>query len=170
MTPFRDAEGDSWDLELTCGAAERIKLAFGADLLDPLGNAEEIERGSRNAKRCIESVWLILESQAQARDIDQKAFKQRLDGDAITGLREALNTEIANFIVATSPEDAIAVAAIRKSIAGAIQRERERTIEVMQSPAILNEIDEMLAAATTEEKVLEVMRDSAKRLGVASSA
>jgi hypothetical protein len=96
MPKFNDATGVDWELTLTVGGLEALREIDANFLLgEP---TETFARLERDPVLLCQVAWVLCESQAKERKIDQKAFYDRLYGDTLNVLTEALLASIVNFI------------------------------------------------------------------------
>lgn len=108
MRTFHDRTGAAWDIELNVGSLRRIASRTGTALLGAATGAgsasdkeeawfEALPRQATDVALFSETIWALVEGQADSRGVSRDAFEGRMDGDAIRAALDALSDEIEFF-------------------------------------------------------------------------
>ena len=98
MKIFRDTKNREWKLELNCDTIQAAKEALGINVLD----IEDPESGLLAEliafpPMCCKIIQALIVDQLTAAKVEEKDFRQSMDGDALGNAMEALRAEIVNF-------------------------------------------------------------------------
>ena len=108
MRTFHDSTGAAWDLSLNVGSLRRIASRTGTALLGAATGAgsasdkeeawfEALPRQTTDVALFSETLWALVEGQADSRGVSRDEFEGRMDGDAIRAAMDALSDEIVLF-------------------------------------------------------------------------
>lgn len=103
---FKDKNGKSYSLAINFGNARKVTKLYGVNLLDTQKTLEAIsldkeDTRNENTMLLIDMAFSLAESNAEGKSLDQDAFYESLDGDAINDLSMAFLHGLENFT--TSP-------------------------------------------------------------------
>lgn len=115
MTTWRDAEGRSWDMRITVGTIRRVKATCGVDLTDVMpreGQGETaLERLAGDVVLLVDTIYCVVQPDAEKRGITDEQFAEGLRGDAIDDATTALIQGIAEFFPAKKKDLLLALVA-----------------------------------------------------------
>lgn len=105
MEAFKDANGETWDLELNIGVAMRLRSRLDFDLENILNIQSDLsitdktplEKIATDAIYLFNVIYVICEKQCRARNLSQEDFAERFSSDTIVTATDALIREIINF-------------------------------------------------------------------------
>ena len=98
MRNFKDTTGRAWNVELTVGGVEKIQAALGVNLfgvLDP--DSGLFDRLMQDGLLAGQALWILVEPQAAASNIDRAKFLDSLSGDEFGAGREAWVGAVIDF-------------------------------------------------------------------------
>jgi hypothetical protein len=98
MQKFTDDQNREWQLAVYVGNAERVKAETGCDILqlnlaDPKAPSNVMDDPYLFAK----AIWVLIESQAKERNIDEDNFLLNFTGDSVERAAFALQRAVADF-------------------------------------------------------------------------
>jgi len=160
MRTFKDSSGREWKVELTIGAARRIRSLADVNLLElDQGEPPLLTRLGLDVMLLCDVVYAAVRPQADDAGVSDEQFGAALGGEAILAARKAFFEELADFFRSQG----------RADLARAIQaQERIVSLAVEQVDRKIGEID-------PEQAVAEAMQgptagDSSTSSPVASAA
>ncbi len=96
MKTFTDNANRTWTVAVNVGAVKRMRDLLKLDLAgDNL--ADVIGKLANDPVALVDTLWVILQSQAEAQSVSAEAFADAVAGDVITRATEALLEEIVDF-------------------------------------------------------------------------
>ena len=113
---FQDSLNRTWTLNLSLDLLDTIQEATQVDLVGDDGDTAVVIQLVFNRKKLGEVLWIACHEQAKGRDIDRKAFRTGLDGDALTNGWGALVDAVV-FFTPTQSREAVR-AAFEKQMEG----------------------------------------------------
>lgn len=131
---FRDNTGREWSVEMTIGAAKRVKRTLdGVDLLAlHEGEPPLLTRLDLDLELLVNVIYVLVKPQADAAGVSDEAFGEALGGEAILAAHDALMEALADFFRGLA----------RTHLATAIQKQRALTARAMDvADGKLAEID-----------------------------
>lgn len=99
MRKFKDAQGDEWELSVDMSSAIAMKTEAGVDVLD-IAEGKDIVLMTSDVVTLGAVLWLLVADQAAAKQIDEKQFFKRLNGDALDAATKTLVAECFDFFPA----------------------------------------------------------------------
>ncbi len=128
MHGFQDSAGRKWRLELTIGAAKRVRDLLGENLLAPEGGEEPLlARLATDPWVLADVLYVLLLPQAQAAGVSDEEFGASLGADAILDGQTALLAEMADFFHRLHRTDlATAVARQAQLVQAAVEATADR--------------------------------------------
>ena len=131
MARFKDANGLEWDLTLSTGMLGKLRTDAQFSL-SKQGGAEQLGKLLSDPEAFGKVLWVLVEKQAIARNIEPEAFAFSLDGDALEAATTAIIEAVIDFF----------------------QRAGSRQTAKAQLPALMakadNEMNQAIQAAATE--------------------
>ena len=104
MQSFQDKNGRKWNIELNVGTAKRVKAECGVDLVNAItltrdGKAQvsELESLAEAPVLLVDVLFSLCRVQAQECGVDDFAFAELFNADAVEESCNALMEEIINF-------------------------------------------------------------------------
>lgn len=105
MKTFKDSEDREWQIAMTIDECERVEGLIEVDLLKPSEPRGDVEDAGGTLVDSLDSdfglfakvVFALVSLQAEAKKVDEKAFKKALDGSAMASARKAFWGEMADF-------------------------------------------------------------------------
>lgn len=96
MKTFTDNANRTWTVAVNVGAVKRMRDLLKLDLAgDNL--ADVIGKLANDPVALVDTLWVILQPQAEAQNVSAEAFADAVAGDVITRATEALLEEIVDF-------------------------------------------------------------------------
>ena len=96
MKTFTDNANRTWTVAVNVGAVKRMRDLLKLDLAgDNL--ADVIGKLANDPVALVDTLWVILQAQAEAQNVSAEAFADAIAGDVITRATEALLEEIVDF-------------------------------------------------------------------------
>ena len=140
MKPFVDNAGHSWSLDITIGAAKRVKALLGVNLLKPTdGDPPLMTRLGTDLLLLVDVIFVIIKPQADAANVTDEQFGAALGGEAVLAASTAFWDELLDFFQRSGRADhAKALSAQRQLIDMAIKRIETR-IDKMDLETTLGE-------------------------------
>ena len=93
---FTDAEGRTWDIVTTLGAARRLRAA-DYDLMSYEAAGDQIPRLYQDELAMSEAIYAIVLPQAQARNVSEEQFLDGMTPEVFDKAREALMAALPDF-------------------------------------------------------------------------
>ncbi len=109
MSTFQDLTGDKWVIALDVATLLAIKKEVGVDLLD------KPEEFPATTSGFVDMLWITLQDQIKAANLDEMGFAKRLSLDTIEQASEKFVDELHNFFL---PTDAARAKLIKTSWTG----------------------------------------------------
>lgn len=95
---FKDTAGRTWDATITVDTVKRVRRLSDVDLLDIVdGDAKLIERLTCDPILLVDTIYLVIKSQADEQSVTDEEFGRAMAGDAIADATMALLRGIADF-------------------------------------------------------------------------
>ena len=145
MPTFTDTKGHTWDIHVTAGTIRRVQRLLDVDLGDlasgtpPLLPRLEVDDGF-----LVDVLYCVLKPLADNLAVDDQAFAERLDGEALSLAHTALMESLADFFRGRGR--LYAVAAIDRQAATTSEAIR-RAVDAINSPqmdrTLQNRLDEI---------------------------
>lgn len=99
MRKFKDKQGDEWEISVNMASAMAIKTEAAVDILD-IAEGKDLILMTTDVVTMGAVLWLLVAEQAEARQLNEKQFFQRLDGDALDAATQVLVAECFDFFPA----------------------------------------------------------------------
>jgi hypothetical protein len=152
MAEFRDAQGQSWPIEITGAVVKRaMQSPLAVDLGEPFAGDEPLVSRLGSVIFLVDLLWVICRPLADERGLDETAFAQALGGEALAAAHAALLEALALFFRSLA----------RPEAAEAIRRQREAAERVIAEGSRLladPEVDRAL------EGRIATLREEARRI------
>lgn len=97
MRQFKARDGQTYTVEISIGTARRVRALIDFDLLGLIDAPDQIQRLADDPIFLVDLLYSIVEPQATARGIDDIAFGESLDGDAVETATRALLEALVDF-------------------------------------------------------------------------
>lgn len=157
---FIDEEKREWSLRLDYSLVRSIRKRLGIDLADLKGQGEALAKMADNIELLVNTIYLIVEPQCQAKGITDEDFGRGLAGDAFERARLALLEAIINF---TPPQDRGAALMIQAILTTARKQATENAIE--GETQRIKELREQVLERISEKAAAEVAMESSQTSG-----
>ncbi|MCA9072401.1 MAG: hypothetical protein KDA84_25930 [Planctomycetaceae bacterium] len=140
MRVFTDGKNREWELEITVDSARRIKEQLEFDIV-ALKDGEALTNLLNDPVKIVDTLWLLLEEQANEAGIDSSKFSRGFFGDALERATDALVSCMIDFF----PGKRRAILQKMWSQAKAIQeREIEAVSKYLDSPQLEKDVEKFL--------------------------
>lgn len=144
MKTFTDNTGREWAIDLTIGAAKRLKSLLNVDLLNFARFQDTIGTLTTDRDVFCSALFCLVQAQANAKQIVEDAFWDSMNGDTLDAAIEAFVQElIAFFPLVQRPALVKAWEKINQVQAKAVKAMTAK----LDSPAMDAQIDEMIERA-----------------------
>jgi len=147
---FADRLGGEWYVALDVGLCRDIKLAHGVDLANWI-DGKAAGRLYQDDETLVAVLWMLCQSQARDRDIDEEAFARLLNGDVLAAALTAIEEAVLGF---TRPDRRElvrqAIETMRAATAETIDKQRAKLASPETQRAISAAVDRALAKAAKE--------------------
>jgi len=98
MKTFTDSTDEKWEISITAGTLKRAADLLGVDLGQPYaGEPPLMTRATTDLVFLVDLLWAICCPQAQARELTDVQFAERLGGEAIRAANDAFLDEWSLF-------------------------------------------------------------------------
>ncbi|OQA77866.1 MAG: hypothetical protein BWY31_04429 [Lentisphaerae bacterium ADurb.Bin242] len=101
MKSFKDARGDTWEIEVNVASLRRIRGITDFDVLKIVETGKEgiaaITALSEDPVKLAEVLYAACKTQCDAKSISEDEFLSRLSGDPVADATDALLDEIVDF-------------------------------------------------------------------------
>ena len=99
MKQFKDAKGREWQIEVNAASVELVSDLVGVSLTGLLacGDVERYCDFLDHPKQFSETLWLLVQKQAESKSVARDDFKAAINGDAREDATAALQEEIICF-------------------------------------------------------------------------
>lgn len=137
-----DSKDRSWDLEINVGHAMKFLDRVDLDLVE--GDVTKIiTRVLQEATTRIKMIWIMVEPQATAKNIDEDMFWDGVNGETLKKMSDALQESLVNFIVAQRPETASVLQATISKYGLLLKRQVEMQVSMLDSPLLNNKLESL---------------------------
>ena len=147
---FADRLGGEWYVALDVGLCRDIKLAHGVDLANWI-DGKAASRLYQDDETLVAVLWMLCQSQADERDIDEEAFARLLNGDVLAAALTAIEEAVVGF---TRPDRRElvrqAMATMKEATAEAIDKQRCKLASADTRRAISAAVDRAITKAGRE--------------------
>jgi hypothetical protein len=143
MKDFKDNTGRQWRIELTIGAAKRIRSLAGVNLLElDQGEPPLLTRLGLDVMLLCDVVYAAVKPQADEAGVSDEQFGEALGGDAILAARKAFFEELADFFRSQGRADlARAIQAQERIVALAVEQVDRKIGEIDPEKAVTEAIE-----------------------------
>ena len=148
MHSFQDKNGKKWNIELNVGTAKRVKSECEIDLVnvitmsrDGKAQASPLERLAEDPILLVDVLFSLCKEQAKESGIDDFAFAELFNADAVEQSSNALMEEIINF---SQPAKRKALTRIYRTAKDFAARMDKQLEQVLESPELDAEIESAL--------------------------
>lgn len=148
MHSFQDKNGKKWNIELNVGTAKRVKSECGIDLVnvitmsrDGKAQASALERLAEDPILLVDVLFSLCKEQAKEFEIDDFAFAELFNADAVEQASNALMEEIINF---SQPAKRKALTRIYRTAKDFAARMDKQLEQILESPELDAEIESAL--------------------------
>ncbi len=116
MHSFTDSEGRTWEIKLTFGSIKQLKeSSLSIDLLDLEGGEPPlITRFATDIELLINSIYVLVKTQAEKVGVSDEKFGLSLDGQAILQAHNAFYEELQYFFQNSGRTDRVKAIAAQK--------------------------------------------------------
>lgn len=146
---FVDKRGRVWTIEIDVGLARSIKSQTGIDFVN-FGASKDSRKLATDTELFVRVLWLLLEEQTEAQQVDEIAFARGLNGDVLGAAMEAVLEALVNF---TPPASRDTMRAMKKRAMELEGKAKAKVIARVNSPeiekAIMAEFDREMSKAAT---------------------
>jgi len=145
MKEFQDTAGTTWQLAVTAGTIKRVQDLLGVDLgklcdRQPDGTLL-LTRIHTDVIFLVDLIYVCCKPQADAAEISDTDFAERLGGESLLAAHQALQEELAGFFLRFGRKET--AAALTKQ-AAIVAEGIERATEALESPEIQTLIEHRL--------------------------
>lgn len=148
---FTDTAGRTWLVDLTIGAARRVKNLLGVNLLDPAGGDPPlITRLHTDLELLFDVIFVTVKPQADALKLTDEQFAEAMGGDAAySAYRAFMGGALVDFFRELK----------RPDVARMIERNREfLEVESAKAAPLMDEAG-IVATRMAEEQRAEILND-----------
>jgi hypothetical protein len=140
---FKDAAGQEWPVRVNYGTCRLVNDETDIDLLEAArGRMGALQDLVDDPHRLMQVIWTLCSEQARQQDIDEKAFAERFDADAIRDAAEALLYGLISFFPRrVRPQLERALERYQTKLDERMTRELEKTAQEIESPRLEALID-----------------------------
>ena len=133
MHTFRDNKNREWSIDLTFGAIKRVKSLLQIDLLAPeVGDPPLLVRLGTDPVLLVDTVFAIVQPQAESRGVSDLEFAEALGADAEVGLVAAFYDEWRDFFHRSGrPHLEAAIAKQRETLRLAIHLAQQKNLVIL---------------------------------------
>lgn len=124
---FTDEAGREWSLRLDYSLVRHLRKRLAIDLADLKGQGEALAKMADDIELLVNTIYLIVEQQCQAKGVTDEDFGRGLAGDAFERARLALLESIINF---TPPQDRGAALMVQAILTTARKQATEKAVEM----------------------------------------
>ncbi len=132
MFEFKDTKGRAWRIEPTVGAARRVQLLTGINLLDLKANP--FLRFAQDIMALVDCLFALVKPQADALAVTDVEFGESMDGETLQAALVALEGAYALFFHRQEDRTNVALVLQRTNqalaVAGEVTRERIDSIDL----------------------------------------
>lgn len=114
MQTFADKDGLNWTISVTIGTIRSIKQALGYDLMPGPTAGDQLSRLAYDYEALVNAIYLCCKRQADERSIDDQAFGELFDGQALDAACEAFMEAYQSFCPALIRQGLIKTRAAQK--------------------------------------------------------
>jgi hypothetical protein len=144
---FKDTEGIEWSFSITVAAIKRVKGLLGVDLYGLVeGGFERFGKFISSPVELIDVVYVLCKPQADARNITDEQFGERMAGDAILQARDAFVGEYIDFF--PDPGTRAGLKAAMKKTREVAERLMRRGQAVIEAIDPEREANKLIASST----------------------
>ena len=98
MKTFKDKDGRDWQIELTIGAARRVRDLLGVNLLElDKGDPPLLTQLGTDEMLLVDVIYCLIKPQADAAEVTDEMFGCSLDGEAVWSACNAFYAELIDF-------------------------------------------------------------------------
>lgn len=97
MMVFRDNRGREWHITLTAGLVREVRQRTELDLSSPLQSTNAFARFLANPCGFADALWVLVEAEAESRQVSEADFLCALDGSALEDAMRAACLAIAEL-------------------------------------------------------------------------
>jgi hypothetical protein len=144
MHKFKDALDREWTVTISVAEIETIQTETGIDF----GRPGNFERLVGDTKTFAGVLWVLLADQAAAKQLDAKAVKQGLVGDAVERAIEAVAEELIDFFPSAQRVPLQALMSAISQRAGLIQQQAAAAVERATPLIAAGKLDSFLGLET----------------------
>lgn len=148
MHSFQDKNGKKWNIELNVGTAKRVKSECEIDLVnvitmshDGKAQASALERLAEDPILLVDVLFSLCKEQAKESGVDDFAFAELFNADAVEQSSNALMEEIINF---SQPAKRKALTRIYRTAKDFAARMDKQLEQILESPELDAEIESVL--------------------------
>ena len=153
MKTFKDSKDATWEIAVNCDTVEAIKEACGVNVLDLLDPESGLSQEVRLFPPLLAKLlFAALANQAKVKEVDDREFRRRMNGDALAEASDALLEEIISFSPRHRRQVAAAVLEKNREVehaatALALTRLADPELQTRVMAALENKLREEMAAA-----------------------
>jgi len=158
MQHFKDNADGEWQISIDAPLIKQCRQDCGVDLVDAEGEAKAFDRLATDPCLLVDTLWVLCRKQAEAKQVAQDQFAERITGDALERATDAMLAAIADFFPKRR-------AALLRTVAAKAQTLRAAGID-----AALNRINDPALEKRLIESIDQKIGDAIEKLTPADSA
>ena len=140
MKIFKDARGNSWEININVAAIKRVRDLLNADLLDI---QTTMPRLLGDPIFLVDMLYCLCKTQLEGQGITDEQFGESIAGDVLGAAKNALMEELKSFF--PSPQERAAVDKAIQKGTQMVNLLREKSLMKMEEVDLDAEVDKILA-------------------------